>query len=640
MIASGGKPLLLREAVAAIHRAAEDPRVAGLIARVQIPAAAAGPVQELRDAIAAFSDVKPSLAWAETYPGTLSYYLASAFREVWMQPSGTVGLVGFATNALFLRDALDKAGIEAQFIARGEYKSAANLFTQDRYTDAHREADSRLIESLHTQVWQAVAESRHLDPPRSTRSPTRRRCCATTPSPDAWSTASASATRPTPASANSLAHRVFRRRPATPTPTTRRRGCICRGTPAPRRRGRRRRCRRFPAARRKPTIAVVTLHGPIVSGRGGPQLLPFGNSSAGGDTIAAALREAAADDSVSAIVLRVDSPGGSVTGSETIWREVNRVRDGGKPVVASMGAVAASGGYYVSMCADAIVANAGTITGSIGVVTGKLVARELKDRLGVGSDSVRTNPNADAWSINQPFTDEQHAHVEAEADLFYTDFVERVAQGRKMTVEAVDAIARGRVWTGADALERGLVDELGGLRTAITRAKVLAGLRTRRRRPSCELSGLVADGHAAAQAVVAACRGVAAGGGRRAARPFGGRGARPGRAVVDRRQRALARRLPLLNPGRTTGHCGIPQGPVLTAADRNFTRGNANRLLFTASHGNLQIVNKTTTWPCGAEHRLLPPPTGRRSASLTTRRVPWTPKTHGRPSTPSRPLEC
>ena len=155
IIGGSGRPLVLREAIAAIHRAAEDPRISGLIARVQIPAAAAGPVQELRDAIAAFSDVKPSLAWAETYPGTLSYYLASAFREVWMQPSGTVGLVGFATNALFLRDALDKAGIEAQFVARGEYKSAANLFTQDRYTEAHREADSRLLDSLHGQVWKA-----------------------------------------------------------------------------------------------------------------------------------------------------------------------------------------------------------------------------------------------------------------------------------------------------------------------------------------------------------------------------------------------------------------------------------------------------------------------------------------------------
>ncbi len=476
LIASGGRPLLLREAVAAIHRAAEDPRVAGLIARVQIPFAPAGPVQELRQAIAEFSDAKPSLAWAETYPGTLSYYLASGFREVWMQPSGTVGLVGFATNALFLRDALDKAGIEAQFIARGEYKSAANLFTQDRYTEAHREADGRLIESLHAQVLQAVAESRHIDPADvdalADKAPLLRDDAVTGRLVDrigfrdeayarVGELVGAPGISPETGGADSddapprlyLARyaRAAASRPVPPMPS-------------------------IPGRKGKPVIAVVTLHGPIVSGRGGPNLLPFGNSSAGGDTIAAALREAAADDSVAAIVLRVDSPGGSVTGSETVWREVNRVRGQGKPVVASMGAVAASGGYYVSMGADAIVANAGTITGSIGVVTGKLVARELKDRIGVGSDSVRTNANADAWSINQPFTDEQHAHVEAEADLFYTDFVDRVAAGRSMSTEAVDAIARGRVWTGADAKERGLVDELGGLRTAITKAKVLAGL--------------------------------------------------------------------------------------------------------------------------------------------------------------------
>jgi protease-4 len=128
------------------------------------------------------------------------------------------------------------------------------------------------------------------------------------------------------------------------------------------------------------------------------------------------------------------------------------------------------------MAADHIVANAGTITGSIGVVTGKLVTKGLKERLGVGSDAVRTNENADAWSANQPFTEAQHAHVVAEADLFYTDFVERVADGRHLPVEAVEQVARGRIWTGADALEHGLVDELGGLRTAIRRAKVLAGL--------------------------------------------------------------------------------------------------------------------------------------------------------------------
>ncbi|WP_264077817.1 signal peptide peptidase SppA [Mycolicibacterium houstonense] len=472
MIAGGGRPMVLRQAVAAIHRAVEDDRVAGLIARVQLPAAAPGPVQELRDAIAAFGAVKPTVAWAETYPGTLSYYLASAFREVWMQPSGSVGLVGFATNAMFLRDALDKAGIEAQFVARGEYKSAANVFTEGGYTEAQREADGRMIESLQSQVWQAIGESRNLTPEAinalADRAPVLRDDAVTSGLIDrigfrdeAYSRIGELSGGPTEAGADADNHpdalprlylsRYARTAPKVPTPP-------------------------IPGLKSKPAIAVVTLNGPIVSGRGGPQVLPIGNSSAGGDTIAAALREAAADDDVSAIVLRVDSPGGSVTGSETIWREVVRARERGKPVVASMGAVAASGGYYVSMAADEIVANAGTITGSIGVVTGKLVSRELKDKLGVGSDTLRTNTNADAWSSNAPFTDEQQAQIEAETDLVYTDFVERVADGRKLTVEQVDEVARGRIWTGADAKDRGLVDSLGGLRAAITRAKVLAGL--------------------------------------------------------------------------------------------------------------------------------------------------------------------
>ena len=471
-IAGGGRPLLLRQAVAAIHRAAEDTRIAGLIARVQLSAAPPGAVQELREAIVAFTAAKPSLAWAETYPGTLSYYLASAFREVWMQPSGTVGLIGFATNALFLRDALDKAGLQAQFIARGEYKSAANMFTQDRYTEAHREADSRLIESLHNQVWQGISESRRLDVSAldelADRAPLLRddalsaslidrvgfrdeayRRIGELTDPDADSDPDGDAAPP----------RLFLSRYAqTRHAQTRKHG------PS------------LPGRKAKPAVAVITVAGPIVGGRGGPGLSPFGRSSAGGDTIAAALREAGADDDVKAVVLRVDSPGGSVSASETIWREVCRVRAAGKPVVASMGSVAASGGYYVAMAAEVIVANPATITGSIGVITGKLVARELKDRLGVGSESLRTNVNADAWSVNSPFTAEQYDMVEAEANLFYDDFVRRVAETRKMSVEDVGIVARGRVWTGADAIERGLVDELGGLRTAVRRAKVLAGL--------------------------------------------------------------------------------------------------------------------------------------------------------------------
>ncbi|BBX48199.1 signal peptide peptidase SppA [Mycobacterium cookii] len=473
IISGGGRPLVLRDAVAALHRAAEDPRVAGLIARVELSAAPAGPVQELREAIAAFTAVKPSLAWAETYPGTLSYYLASAFGEVWMQPSGSVGLIGFATSALFLRDALDKAGIEAQFIARGEYKSAANLFTQDRYTDSHREADTRLLESLRAQVWQAIAESRKVGLDAldglADQAPLLRDTAVKSGLLDrigyrdeAYARIAelvgAKGISPETGDADDddAPPRLFLTRYARATGP---------GSPRP----------SLPGRGPKGTIAVVTVAGPIVSGRGGSRV-PFGSSNAGADTIAAALREAAADDSVSAIVLRVDSPGGSVSASETIWREVKKARRHGKPVVASMGAVAASGGYYISMGADAIVANPGTITGSIGVITGKLVARDLKDRLGVGSDAVRTNANADAWSINAPFTPEQHAQVEAEADLCYTDFVQRVADGRHLSLEAVEEVARGRVWTGADALEHGLVDELGGLRTAVRRAKVLAGL--------------------------------------------------------------------------------------------------------------------------------------------------------------------
>src|SRR5262249_29642034 len=164
IITGGGRGMSLRDSVAAIHRAAEDPRVAGLIARVQLAAAPPAAVQELREAIAAFSAAKPSLAWAETYPGTLSYYLASAFGEVWLQPSGSVGLIGFASNAMFLRDALDKAGIEAQIISKGEYKSAANRFTESGFTEAHREAVTRMLESVQEHVWQAVAESRKIDP--------------------------------------------------------------------------------------------------------------------------------------------------------------------------------------------------------------------------------------------------------------------------------------------------------------------------------------------------------------------------------------------------------------------------------------------------------------------------------------------
>ncbi|MDM4141581.1 MULTISPECIES: signal peptide peptidase SppA [Mycobacterium] len=469
LISGGSRQVALRDVVAAIYRAAEDPRVAGLIARVQLTASPAAAVQELREAVVAFTAAKPSLAWAETYPGTLSYYLASAFGEVWMQPAGSVGLIGFASNATFLRDALDKAGIEAQFVARGEYKSAANRFTEHGFTEAHREAVTRMLESLQEQVWEAVGKSRKLDAAAldalADRAPLLREDAVSSGLVDRIGFRDEAYDR----IAEMVGVKDVSEDDAPPRLYVSRYAGAARSRltpPVP----------PVPGRRTKPTVAVINVDGTIVDGRGGPQFLPFGASTVGSDTIAPALREAAADDSVSAIVLRVNSPGGSVTASETLWREVKMARKRGKPVVASMGAVAASGGYYIAAAADAIVASPATITGSIGVITGKLVIRDLLQRLGVGLDTVRTNANADAWSIETPFTPEQRAHREAEADLVYADFLERVADGRNLTTEAVDRVARGRVWTGADARERGLVDELGGFRTALRRAKVLAGL--------------------------------------------------------------------------------------------------------------------------------------------------------------------
>lgn len=469
MITGASRPASLRDTVSAIYRAAEDPRVAGLIARVQLTASPSAAVQELREAIVAFTAAKPSLAWAETYPGTLSYYLASAFGEVWMQPAGSVGLIGFASNATFLRDAFDKAGIEAEVVARGEYKSAANRFTEHGFTEAHREAVTRMLESIREQAWEAVGTSRKLDSAAldalADRAPLLREEAVSSGLVDRIGFRDEAYDR----IAELVGVKEVSEENAPPRLYVSRYAGAARSRlipPAP----------SVPGRRPKPTVAVINVDGTIVDGRGGPQFLPFGTSTVGSDTIAPALREAAADDSVSAIVVRVNSPGGSVTASETLWREVKKARKRGKPVVASMGSVAASGGYYIAVAADAVVASPATITGSIGVLTGKLVIRDLLGRLGVGSDTVRTNANADAWAIDTPFTPEQRAHREAEADLLYADFVERVAEGRNLTKDAVDRVARGRVWTGADALERGLVDELGGFRTALRRAKILAGL--------------------------------------------------------------------------------------------------------------------------------------------------------------------
>jgi protease-4 len=234
---------------------------------------------------------------------------------------------------------------------------------------------------------------------------------------------------------------------------------------------------RLPHPGRQDTVALINGQGPIRlgrSGRGGP--LPTSGPAMGSDTIGAAFRAAVKDDRVKAIVFRVNSPGGSAVASDAIWREVVLARRAGKPVIVSMGNVAASGGYYVSMAADAIVAQPGTITGSIGVVAGKAVVNGLLDRVGITFGTVADGDHARMFSATKDFSDSEWERVNASLDRIYDDFTAKVAQGRDLSRERVHELARGRVWTGADAREHGLVDELGGIDTALDLARKKAGL--------------------------------------------------------------------------------------------------------------------------------------------------------------------
>jgi protease-4 len=445
----------LRRVVDGLARAAADVRVVALVARIGFPAAGLASVQELRDAVAAFrASGKRAVAWSEDLPGLASVYLAAAFDHVVLQPSGTVGLTGASRDVSFYADALQKVGVEAELAHRHEYKTFSNVFTENRYTDAHRESDERLLESWFDQVVAGVVQGRGLsetDVRRlAARGPLRRDEALDAGLVDGVGYRDevvGAALAGAGDGARLLDFTSYLKRKGGPRPP-----------------------------RKSPTIALVMVGGAIVPGRSGFTPLPHPGPTAGADTVAGAIRAAAADDSVRAIVLRVDSPGGSVTASESIWREVVRAQKSGTPVVASFGDVAGSGGYWVAMHADAIVAHPATVTGSIGVVSGKFVARHLKERIGVAVDGVRTTPDAGMLSPNRPFTPAQRANLEAGLDQVYDDFVAHVAQGRGMSSDDVEKVARGRVWTGVDARDGGLVDELGGYPVAVRRACEMAGI--------------------------------------------------------------------------------------------------------------------------------------------------------------------
>jgi protease-4 len=456
--------LTLRGVVDGLRDAADDDRVVGLVARVgggRLPLARA---QELRDAVGAFRrGGKPAVAWAETFgeggPGTVPYLLATGFGELWLQPSGDLGLTGVAVEATFLRGALDKVGLEPQLAQRHEYKNAVDQLTRHGFTAAYREAAARLAASAAEQVVTAVAEARGLTPERV------RELIDAAPLSAAQARDAGLVDR---VGYRDEVYADVRRRVGGDGVELRFLSRYRRARPPERLLGAVRH-------RRRPLVALVPVVGAIRSGRSrrGP-LAP--GPGAGSDTVAAGLRSAARDDAVRAVVLRVDSPGGSYVASDVIWREVTRLRAAGKPVVASMGDVAASGGYFVAMGADLIVAQPGTITGSIGVFSGKVVTAGLLERLGVGTDAVVEGRQARMFSARVGFDPEQWQRLEEWLDRVYADFVGKVAAARGLTRERAHELARGRVWTGADAYERGLVDELGGLRRAAELARERAGL--------------------------------------------------------------------------------------------------------------------------------------------------------------------
>jgi protease IV len=452
----------LPDLIEGLRRARDDDRVRALVAKVGGHGIGLARIQEIREAVAAFrASGKPAVAWAESFGeftgGNLPYYLATAFDRIYLQPSGTVGLTGVAVEHLFLRDALARIGVGFQSAKRYEYKTAADQLTEQGFTGPAREAAERLAVSVVEQLSAAIAERRGMSVPLARALLDRGPFLAA----DAMAEGLVDA----------LAYRdeVYAdvRKQAGKDAILQYVGRYQRARVLTER------ARRLPATRDR-FVAVIYATGPIKQGRSSRG--PVGGGAMGSDTVSAALRSARADERVRAVLLRVNSPGGSAVASDTIWREVVRLRASGKPVVVSMSDVAASGGYYISMAADVIVAQPGTLTGSIGVIIGKPVFADALERAGIATDSVAEGAHATMFAPTHPFTDDEWDRINTWLDAVYRDFTEKVAKGRRMPVERVHELARGRVWTGADAAENGLVDQLGGMADAAEIARRRAGL--------------------------------------------------------------------------------------------------------------------------------------------------------------------
>jgi protease-4 len=447
---TGSGPAVLHDYLDAIDAARGDSHIQGLVVRVAPLETGWAKLEEIRAHLLEFrKSGKPSVCYlGYDGIGNPEYYLASACQQVWLVPQSMVTIRGMMAQALFLRGTLDKLKIVPEYYHIAEYKTFGNTFTEKKFTPAHREEVEGLLNSVYHQYLTDASEARGIDRAKF-EAIVARGPISTKEALDAKVV-------------DKLAYwdqvqDYFKAHTGdwNPLALTRYRTYL----------------KASGGALGGERIAVVEATGVILSGES--QVSPTQGFVMGGDSVAGDVRRARKDPSIRAIVLRVDSGGGSVVASEVIRREVELAHDA-KPVVVSMGDVAASGGYWIAAPANKIVADPNTITGSIGVVIGKFNISGLFNLLGLSTDSVVTTDNATLFSLQQNFTPEQRAWIEKSIHETYAEFIKGVAQGRGMTIDAVDKVGKGRVWSGTQAKQVGLVDELGGVDTAIRVAKQLA----------------------------------------------------------------------------------------------------------------------------------------------------------------------
>lgn len=451
----GSHPLTVMDVVLGLDAAERDSRVKGVFVRVGTGSLSIARAEEVKAALKKFrASGKFVIVHAQGFDGAgLGDYLAAtAADQIWMQPKSPFSASGVGGGEIFLRGLLDKIKAEPQIAKRAEYKSAADMFMESGMTKEDREQLEALMHSWYDVAVDDAAKDRKLS--------RQALIDALEASPQFTEDAKAKKLIDRVGYDDDALGAALSRAGDNAQPITLGQFLGTKGDAS------------FGSG---PHIALVEAAGEIVEGSANSG--PFGGDEViAGDDMARAIRQATADKDIKAIILRVDSPGGSVTASDQILDAVKKAQAAGKPVVVSMGSLAASGGYYISLSANKIVAEPGTITGSIGVLTGKVSIGNTLGLIGVKGELVGVGKNALMNSDLQPYTPEQWKAVNDEADAIYNDFTKKVADGRKLPLDKVKDVARGRVWTGADAATRGLVDKLGGFWDAADLAKRLSGI--------------------------------------------------------------------------------------------------------------------------------------------------------------------